>query len=125
MDKKILFSGILTLFSICYIFAQAGNDLITQDAKFKTILEEKRKINSSITVNDRYKIQIYTGSNDEAKKSLQSFKKQFKTIDGTVIYANPNYKVWVGSFKTRIEAERNYKMILKHFNTALIINPNK
>lgn len=89
------------------------------------LLSEKRKINSSITVNDRYKVQIFYGTNEEAKKTLSVFKKEFRQLDGTIIYSNPNYKVWVGTFKTRIEAEKNYKEILKKYPTALLIRPNK
>jgi hypothetical protein len=28
-------------------------------------------------------------------------------MDGTIIFNTPNYKVWVGNYKSRIEAERN------------------
>jgi hypothetical protein len=27
--------------------------------------------------------------------------------DGTIVFNTPVYKVWIGNFKTRIEAERN------------------
>lgn len=89
------------------------------------LLNEKRKINSSITVNDRYKVQIFYGTSEDAKKTLSAFKKEYKNLDGTIIYSNPNYKVWVGTFKTRIEAEKNYKEILKKYPNALLIRPNK
>lgn len=98
---------------------------VIQNPKFEMLLNEKRKINSSITVNDRYKIQIFYGTSEEAKKTLSVFKKDFRQLDGTIIYSNPNYKVWVGTFKTRIDAEKNYKEILKKYPTALLIRPNK
>nr|WP_294936340.1 SPOR domain-containing protein [uncultured Flavobacterium sp.] len=105
--------------------AQTSKINIIQDPRFEKLLAEKRKINSSITVNDRYKVQIFYGTNEEAKKNLSTFKKEFRNLDGTIIYSNPNYKVWVGTFKTRIEAEKNYKEILKKYPTALLIRPNK
>lgn len=98
---------------------------IVQDPKFENLLNEKRKINSSITVNDRYKIQIFYGTNEEAKKALTTFRKVYKNLDGTIVYSNPTYKVWVGTFKTRIEAERQYKEILKKYPNALLLRPNK
>ncbi|MGX7667191.1 SPOR domain-containing protein [Flavobacterium pedocola] len=106
-------------------FSQTGKFNIIQDPKFENLLNEKRKINSSITVNDRYKIQIFYGTNEEAKKNLSAFRKEFKNLDGTIVYSNPTYKVWVGTFKTRIEAERNYKEILKKYPNALLLRPNK
>lgn len=120
----------LTFFILCSFSGFKGHSQpskinIIQDPKFEMLLNEKRKINSSITVNDRYKIQIFYGSNEEAKKNLSQFKKEYKNLDGTIIYSNPSYKVWVGTFKTRIEAEKNYKEILKKYPTALLIRPNK
>jgi hypothetical protein len=35
------------------------------------------------------------------------------------------YKVWVGNFKTRIEAERNLKDIKLKYPNAFLIKPNK
>jgi len=105
--------------------AQTTRFNISQNPKFEMLLNEKRKINSAITVNDRYKVQIFYGTSEEAKKNLINFKKDFKNLDGTIVYSNPNYKVWVGTFKTRIEAERNYKDILKKYPNALLIRPNK
>jgi len=105
--------------------AQTPKFNIIQDPKFENLLNEKRKINSSITVNDRYKIQIFYGTNEEAKKALSTFRKEYRNLDGTIVYSNPSYKVWVGTFKTRIEAERNYKEILKKYPNALLLRPNK
>ena len=52
-------------------------------------------------------------------------KKEFKEIDGTIVYTNPNYKVWVGNFETRIEVEKAMLEIKKKYPTALIIKPSK
>jgi hypothetical protein len=41
------------------------------------------------------------------KKILNECKQDFVDLDGTIIFNTPNYKVWVGNFRTRIEAERN------------------
>ena len=46
-------------------------------------------------------------------------------IEGTIVFNTPNYKVWVGNFKTRIEAERNLIEILKKHPKALLIKPSK
>ena len=59
------------------------------------------------------------------KKMLIAFKKDFKMYDGTIVFSTPNYKVIVGNFKTRIEAEYNYDLIKKKNPTALIIKPNR
>lgn len=116
----LLFAGLAT-FKL-----QAQNSVtVQQDARFEELLTEKRKINASITVNDRYKVQIFYGTNDKARKTLQDFKRDFKTTDGTIVFESPTYKVWVGSYKSRIEAERNLVEIRKKYPHALLVKPNK
>jgi len=98
---------------------------IYQDSKFEQLLNEKRKVNSSITINNRYKIQIYNGSSEESKKTLIEFKKEYKNYDATLVFSTPIYKVWIGNFKTRIEAERNLNSLKKNYPNSIIIKPNK
>jgi hypothetical protein len=107
------------------LFAQESTLSLTQDAKFEKMLNEKRRINSSILSSDNYKIQIFNGDNESAKKTLNQFKKDFTNFDSTIIFSTPTYKVLIGNFKTRIEAERNLIEIKKTYKTALLIRPFK
>jgi hypothetical protein len=107
------------------IFSQTKKSNIEQDEKIEKLLLEKRKNNSAITINDKFKIQIFFGNIEESKKTLISFKKEFPQTDGTIIFGNPSYKVWVGSFKSKIEAEKTMILIKKKYPSAVIIEPNK
>jgi len=98
---------------------------VNQDPKFEQILSEKRKINTSLSINDYYKIQIFNGGSENAKKTLAEFKQNFTDIDATIIFNTPNYKVWVGNFKTRVEAEHYLIEIKKKYKNILLIKPNK
>ena len=106
-------------------FSQVANIDVSQNPKFENLLNEKRKINASITVNDIYKIQIYNGDSETSKKILTDFKRDFLAFDGTIVFYTPAYKVWVGNFKTRIEAERNLMLFKKKYPNAFVIKPNK
>ena len=114
----------LTFWSI-NTHAQESNVSVNQDTRFEQLLKEKRKINPSITVNDRYKVQIFYGDNDKARKALSDFKRDFKNIDGTIVFESPTYKVWVGNFKSKIDAEKIMVDIKKKYPHALLIKPNK
>lgn len=124
INKTIFYFLVLGL-SSSYLNAQDINITVNQDPKFEQLLNEKRNINSSITVNDRYKVQIYSGNSENAKKILGEFKQEFENIDGTIIFNTPNYKVWVGNFRTRIEAERNLIDIKKKYKNVLLIKPSR
>jgi hypothetical protein len=116
-------------FALCIISvnsnAQGRNVDITQDPKFEKLLNEKRKINPSIAVNERYKIQVFSGDAEKAKKALIDCREIFTNLDGTIVFNTPNYKVWIGNFKNRIEAERNLIEIKKNYENALLIRPQK
>jgi hypothetical protein len=105
--------------------AQNQNLTLNQDPKFEQLLNEKRKINANLPYNDRYRIQIFNGPSETAKKTLSEFKQEFKNLDGTIIFNTPNYKVWVGNFRTRMEAERNLVEIKKNHKTVFLIKPSK
>ncbi|MBA4318639.1 MAG: sporulation protein [Flavobacterium sp.] len=123
--QKIFFS-LLTLVALTSnMNAQDQNVSVSQDPKFEQLLNEKRKINASLTVNDSYKIQIYTGGSENAKKTLNEFRQEFNDIDATIVFNTPNYKVWVGSFRTRIEAERNLVTIKDRYKNVLLIKPSR
>ncbi|WP_396141361.1 SPOR domain-containing protein [Flavobacterium sp.] len=129
MKKKqkhnLLFFFILGVFLGQKMIGQELKSNIIQDPKIEQLLKEKRKINAGQVSNDTYKIQIFYGNSDDSKKKLQEFKREFKDLDGTIVYTNPNYKVWIGNFETRIEVEKAMIEIKKKYPTALIIKPTK
>ena len=126
LNKITAFSILIITFLFSQnIFSQTTKTIIEQDEKIEKLLQEKRKNNSGITINDKFKIQIFFGNIEESKKILLAFKKEFSLIDGTIVFSNPSYKVWVGSFKSKIEAEKALISIKKKYLSAVIIEPNK
>ena len=122
---KITFTLSMVYLSTAKINAQDQNGSLNQDLKFEQLLNEKRKINTSLVINDSYKIQIFNGSSENAKKALNDFKQNFSEIDATIVFNTPNYKVWVGNFRTRIEAERNLADIKDRYKNVLLIKPSR
>ena len=121
---NLLYFFILSSFLCLSSRAQDGKTNISVDPKIDQLLKEKRKLNTGLFLNEAYKIQIFYGNSEESKKKLQEFKREFKDLDGTIIFNSPNYKVWIGNFKTRIEVERAMVDIKKKYPTALIIKPS-
>ena len=121
---NLLYFFILSSFFCLSSRAQDGKTNVSVDPKIDQLLKEKRKLNTGLFLNEGYKIQIFYGNSEESKKKLQEFKKEFKDLDGTIIFNSPNYKVWIGNFTTRIEVERAMVDIKKKYPTALIIKPS-
>lgn len=123
--KNLFYISILAIFNSLSIYSQEGKVTVNQDQRFEQLLNEKRKINNSITINDRFKIQIFTGNAELSKKALIDFRKSNKKTDATIVFHTPIYKVWVGNYKTRIEAEKKLMEIKKKYPNAFLVKPNK
>ncbi len=126
MNTLNLKTSFLAIFCIAITttkgFAQEGYVTVNQDQKITQLLHLKKEINSNET---HYKIQIYNGgSRADAYEAQKEFKKYFewKSIDK---YEPPNFKIWVGNFRTRLEADRAIKRIKKKFPHAFIFKPKK
>lgn len=115
----------------CVVFLQAsivlaqGNSTVVEDVIFQDLLKEKIKSNVSVGGSDRYKIQIFNGDHANAKKVLNDFKKDNKLVDATIMFHTPTYKVWVGFYKNRIDAERNLIEIRKKYTSSFVVKPSK
>jgi SPOR domain len=123
--KKNILTTLMLIFLTQNSFSQDRKTNIKQDVRYEKLLNEKRKMNSSITLSDRFKIQIFTGDNESSIKALNDFKREYKNIEGTIIFNTPIYKVWIGSFKTRIETEKKLQELKKKYPNAFLIKPNK
>ncbi|AEW84887.1 SPOR domain-containing protein [Flavobacterium columnare NBRC 100251 = ATCC 23463] len=122
--KSVLYISIPSFFCLS-INAQNPQKNIQQDPRFEQLLNEKRKINNNIPLYDYFKIQIFTGENEEAKKTLIEFRKNNKNLEGTIVFHTPIYKVWIGNFRTRIEAEKKLSDLRKKYPNSFLIKPNK
>ena len=125
MEKRVIYSVLTFIILNSFSTVNAQSVTVSQDENFEQLLNEKRRINSSITINNRYKIQIFNGNSESSKKALIDFKREFKNYDATIIFSTPAYKVIVGNFKTRIEAERNLNLVRKKYPNSILIKPIK
>lgn len=121
--SKVVFTFIFTAFYCVGIQAQTSKNNVNTEDKVAQLIAEKRKLNPSLVSKERYKIQIFSGESEKAKKTVIQFKQEFKDIDATIVFNTPNYKVWVGNFKSRMEAERNFAEIKKKYKNTLLIKP--
>lgn len=111
----------LTVSTFCN--AQQGNISINQDEKIDRLLDLKKSMNKETT--DRYKIQIYSGNRPSAQKAKEKFLSKYSGWNPSMVFETPNYKIWAGNFRTRLEADRALKEIKKNFSGAFIFKPKK
>ena len=105
--------------------AQEGLVIINQDASISELLELKKEINKNENDSDRYKIQIYSGSRAKAESMKNEFASAYNQWSSKLVYETPNYKIWIGSFRSRLDADRALIKIKRKFPSAFIFKPLK
>ncbi|WP_103864512.1 SPOR domain-containing protein [Aquimarina sp. I32.4] len=98
---------------------------INQDPKIKMLLDIKSKMEKDGEFSDRYKIQLYYGSLNKANEITRASKEAFPDWDSSIQWETPNYKVWMGNYRTRLEADRALKEVHAKFPNAFIFKPEK
>ncbi|MFD2552082.1 SPOR domain-containing protein [Bizionia sediminis] len=117
--------------SICFLlitgifYGQNGHVTINQASELERLLEIKKNMNLTDTATDRYKIQIFSGNRSGALEAIALFNETFSEWPAIDVYETPNYKVWVGSFRSRLEADRALDKIKETFNDAFRFRPKK
>lgn len=82
------------------------------------VAEENKRIETV----QGFTIQVYSGtSREKAEQVKRQVYHVIAEAQPEVKYTQPNYKVQVGQFVERLEAQKTYSMLKKEFPSALII----
>ncbi|MBG6132995.1 hypothetical protein IWQ47_004231 [Aquimarina sp. EL_43] len=98
---------------------------INQDPRIKILLDIKSKMEKDGEFSDRYKIQLYYGNLNKANEIIRASKEAFPKWSSSIQWETPNYKVWMGNYRTRLEADRALKEVHTKFPNAFIFRPEK
>lgn len=106
---------VITLFFSGTMLAQQGKVDVRVDQKVTQLMALKKEVNKSQSV---IKIQIYSGSRKNAEDTLEKFKIDFPNHAAEMIYETPNYKIWVGNFRTQMQSDRELIKFRKTYKEA-------
>ena len=120
--KFLFFTLVFSLFGLWFSVAQQGVVEINQSFEIERLLQLKKEVNASEL---NYKIQIYSGNRSGAEEARLNFRKSFSDWSTRMEYETPNYKIWIGNFKTRLEADRALIRVKRKFNNAFIFKPKQ
>ena len=123
--KAFCLTSLITICFSTFSMAQSGTVILNEDPAIAKLLEIKKDMNKDDKNSDRYKIQIYSGNLGSAESIKSKFENSNGKIRSQLVFETPNYKVWVGRFRTRLEAERALVDVQKKFTDAFIFKPKK
>ena len=122
--KPYLISISFIIFSNLLI-GQNATITINEDEKILEILALKKSLEVENKLTIGYTIQLYYGELSEANKIIRKYRNNFDSWPAAIEYETPNYKVWVGSFSSRFEADRTRLAIKDKFPSAFILKPDR
>ena len=120
-----LFNWKLLVISVLFsvkMMAQEGSVSIQKSFEIERVLELKKELNKDQSF---IKIQVYSGNRLGAETALENFKTEFPEQIVEMRYETPNYKIWVGKFRTQLEADRELRLVKKRFPNAFSLKPKK
>lgn len=90
-----------------------------------SLIQIKSNLSKKSELKEFYRIQLHSGSRLDAEKVIKKFNSTTTTLDNDIIYETPNFKVWVGFFRSRLDAERIFTELKEDFPKGIIIKPGR
>ena len=115
---------LFTAYCLLFSFQASAQEYTTlhQDESLKSLIEKYRAYQQKVDVAEGYRIQItYTTDRDEAYKSKAQLYKEFDAANSYIEYEQPNYKLRLGDFKTRLEATAFLQQVISLYPGAFIV----
>lgn len=106
---------------------RSGSFAVNQDDRLDDMLEKYVEINQEKCPDlvQGYRIQIYsssgTGSSQRAREERAKFLTFYPNVPAYNDYDAPNFRVRVGNFRTKLEAEELKKLISQEFPSCFIV----
>jgi len=144
LKRGLIFIHALVLFTIVHVKAQekggvivTKDSLITQLQNFRaamginpveskiTTVPSKPVVRSAATrVKVRgFRVQIFAGSSRNQAFSEQTrFRGMYKDVDTYITYDEPNYRVKVGDFRSRSEANAFMRELRQYFSNVFVFS---
>ncbi len=111
--------------------AMEGKIILSQDSQLDSLLNKYEILRMKLmdTPDNKaipgYRIQIFfdsgANSSDRAKDVEKKFEEKYENIPAYITWKAPNYRLRVGDFRTRLEAEKYLQAIVKDYPNAWVI----
>lgn len=120
--SKTLIFCILSTGILYTVNAQQGTVNIKQDERIDKLLDVYKSVNSK---SDFYQIQVGFGSHEKAQELKSQVDVDFPNLYSKIEFESPTYRVRLGRFKTKLEAERKFLEVRKKYPNAMLLKPDK
>jgi len=119
---KTVIPYIICVFSFTFCCAQQGKVNIEQDEKITDLLKIYKNSNEN---SEYYRIQVGFGSHAKAQRIQSKVEIDFPELSSKIDFDSPNFKVRVGRFKNKLDAERKFMEVRQKYPDAMLLRPKK
>lgn len=123
MKSKVLYFVLTCLLSISCV-AQEGVMMLNQSTKIDTLIMKQRQIHAKDNTIDGFRVQIFMELGNDALRHADSvknvFSEKYPDIPIYLIFGQPYYRLRIGDFRTRLEAENMYQQVKKKYKNAFV-----
>ena len=98
-----------------------GDLRVESSASVNELVAQKKAYNKDRNSYPGYKIQIYYGSEKECYEIKDEFTALFPEIPTSIIFSTPQWKLQVGEYRTRLEADHSIQSIKKEYPSAIVL----
>lgn len=102
------------------LWAQNGRISIEQDPAISQLLEIYSEGNSEAQY---YTIQVGFGNYSLAERLRSEVEIDFPQYTAKIVFDSPTYRVHIGRFRDRLDAEREFLEVRKKYPAALLLRP--
>lgn len=125
----------MKIIATCYIFlistlvfsqeTENSNIKIIQDNRISELVSTHIELNKVKPGIIGWRVQIFFDSGNNSKTNantlLEEFRIKYPGLKAYIVFQEPYYKVRVGDYRNRMEAEKIQKLILVDFPNAFIV----
>lgn len=116
--KKSFFVLFFTICTLSLVQAQVAEEM--SEATRQLFLNYKRRFENKSRVTG-YRIQLFTGNKQSADRIRAQYLSQNLPYPVYMVFEMPNYKIQVGDFRDRLEAEGVRESLMSTFSGAFLI----
>jgi hypothetical protein len=132
MQVRIVFCLLILMFYTGYssVFAQEtdttkGGTEIIQDDRVGLLVQKHIQINQALNSMPGFRIQVFSESGINSKTKAQDvydeFQSRFPEKEVYLTFKSPNYRVRIGNFRTKLDAQRFLIELTADYPNAFII----
>jgi hypothetical protein len=104
-------------------------DIIVSDSRVSSLVAKHIAFNEARGSIKGFRIQIFfdSGNNSKSKaiSAMNEFKSKHSKVEAYLMFQEPNYKVRVGDFRTRMDAQRFLHKIAEDYPNAFVVKDNE